>query len=284
MRALGLVGMLIFALPLFMMRLVIKQFMEHTRDHVQQLHEAHEELGKKHTALEHSYDATRTAITGMLRARDDETEGHSERVIALALALGKAVGLTPPELAALEIGAQLHDIGKVGVADAILHKPGPLTPEEWTEMRRHPLIGDELIRAIPFLVAALPVVRHHHERWDGSGYPDGLKGKEIPLSARIFALVDVYDALVSDRPYRRAMSHEAALAEIAKSSGSHFDPECVDIFMHLASDWAPRQAEIPLPLDEVGANALALRRRATDWHQRRGTLPDRVAPHTSRTI
>lgn len=275
----GITGVLTYALPVFMTRLVMKQYLDHTRESVEKLRDAHEELetahaelraaheelAQNHTALERAYGATRTAFSGMLRARDDETDGHSERVTSIAFAIGQELGLAPDALAALEMGAQLHDIGKVGVADAILFKPGKLTPEEWEEMRRHPVIGADLVAQIPFLHVALPVVRHHHERWDGTGYPDRLKGTEIPLAARIFAVADVYDALVSDRPYRLGMPPAEALAIIERDIGTHFDREIVELFLNLI-----RRGDLAnvsgLPRSEVTtAGTLAHRRRSSDW-------------------
>jgi HD-GYP domain-containing protein (c-di-GMP phosphodiesterase class II) len=278
-RQFGIEGALIFALPVFMMRLVMQQYLDHTRDSVEKLRAAHdelaeahenlrgvhEELAQNHTALERAYGATRLAFSGMLRARDDETDGHSERVTALALALGRALGLGPEALAAVEIGAQLHDIGKVGVADAILFKPGKLTPEEWEEMRRHPVIGAELVAQIPFLDAALPVVRHHHERWDGTGYPDRLQGEEIPLPARIFAVADVYDALVSDRPYRRGMTPAEAITIIERDAGTHFDRAVVEVFLELiATGELIGLSTLPFP-EPSNAGVITNRRRASDW-------------------
>lgn len=276
---LGLAGIVVFALPLFMMRLVTQQYLDRTRDGVEQLraahHElstthaelsaAHEELAQNHAALERAYGATRLAFSGMLQARDDETDGHSERVASLAVALGRGVGLAPDALAALEMGAQLHDIGKVGVADAILHKPGSLTPEEWVEMRRHPVLGGDLVAQIPFLNPALPVIRHHHERWDGTGYPDGLRGEDIPLAARIFAVADVYDALVSDRPYRRGMAPAEAIAIIEGDIGTHFDPAIVGLFLDLVDRGElGRVCAMPFP-ETSNLSNVAHRRRASDW-------------------
>jgi HD-GYP domain-containing protein (c-di-GMP phosphodiesterase class II) len=278
-RQYGVTGVLIYALPAFMMRLVTQQYIQHTSESVEKLRAAHEELemahedlraahgelAQNHEALERAYGATRTAFSGMLRARDDETDGHSERVTSIAFAIGQELGLAPDALAALEMGAQLHDIGKVGVADAILFKPGKLTPEEWAEMRRHPVIGAELIAQIPFLHVALPVVRHHHERWDGTGYPDGLKGEDIPLAARIFAVADVYDALVSDRPYRLGMPPSEALAIIERDADTHFDREVVEVFLSLIR--RGDLGNVPgLPHSDVTtAGNLAHRRRASDW-------------------
>ncbi|HEX5504422.1 MAG TPA: diguanylate cyclase [Thermomicrobiales bacterium] len=259
----GATGLLIFSVPAFMMRFAMKQFVDRTKEHVAALREAHSRLAATNQQLtasveelERSYNATLTAFSGMLDARDSETEGHSQRVVALALALGRTAGLGPQELAALEVGALLHDIGKVGVADAILRKPGPLSEQEWVEMRKHPEIGHRLTEEIPFLQPASPVVRHHHERWDGSGYPDRLRGEDIPFLARIFAVVDAFDAIVSDRPYRRGQSPARAVAEIRRGAGSQFDPLVAEALVTLArlEGWleADKLPERPFDAEPTG--------------------------------
>jgi HD-GYP domain-containing protein (c-di-GMP phosphodiesterase class II) len=169
-----------------------------------------------------------------LDLRDRETEGHSQRVAALSVRLAEMLGVSGDELIHLRHGALLHDIGKVGVPDHILHKAGPLTDEEWAIMRQHPVHAYRLLVSNQFLRAALPVPYCHHEKWDGSGYPRGLKGTEIPLAARIFAVADVWDALTSDRPYRPAWANERALAYIREQAGKHFDPAVVAAFLQLA--------------------------------------------------
>jgi putative nucleotidyltransferase with HDIG domain len=178
--------------------------------------------------LEITYDRTLTALMSALDARDRETEGHSTRVSRLACLLGEAVGLSGHQLKALERGALLHDIGKIGISDTILHKPGKLTSEEWRLMRIHPDIGARIVEGIPFLQETLPVIRYHHERWDGSGYPVGLKAEDIPIQARIFAVADVFDALTSNRTYREKSTAEEALAYLREHAGILFDPEIVE--------------------------------------------------------
>lgn len=183
--------------------------------------------------LEVSYQATLLALSAALDARDRETEGHSQRVTRWALAIGRQLNLSPLELTNLERGALLHDVGKIGISDNILLKAGPLTPEERAVMNQHPRLGYEMLKGISFLVDALPVVLYHQEMFDGTGYPSGLRGKDIPLSARIFAVADTYDAMTSMRPYRQPMSHRAAIQEIIAKSGSQFDPRVVDAFIQL---------------------------------------------------
>ncbi len=190
--------------------------------------------------------ATLTALHDLIVARDAGTGAHSERVRVYALALAHAHGMTEAETRDIEHGVVLHDIGKIGIPDSILLKPGPLTPDEWKVMRTHPEVGRRLVEHIPFLAGAVPIVYHHHERWDGHGYPEGLRGEQIPLGARIFAVADALDAMTVDRPYSRAVSFEAARDEIGRCAGTHFDPGVVSTFL-----------SIPLPVFEE------LRRRAS---------------------
>ncbi|WP_412029780.1 PAS domain S-box protein [Deinococcus yunweiensis] len=178
--------------------------------------------------------AYQETIEGWARAldlRDHETEGHSRRVTEQTVELCRALGVSSEHLVHVRRGALLHDIGKMGIADAILLKPGPLTDDEWVQMRRHPGYAVELLTPIQFLRPALDIPHHHHEKWDGSGYPAGLKGSAIPLTARAFAVVDVYDALTNDRPYRAAWPRERALAHLQAQAGTHFDPAVVQVFV-----------------------------------------------------
>ncbi|MBI4670053.1 MAG: GAF domain-containing protein [Chloroflexi bacterium] len=186
--------------------------------------------------LEESYQATLLALSAALDARDRETEGHSQRVTKLALAIGRKLDLSPEDLTSLERGALLHDVGKIGISDNILRKTGPFTVEERALMNLHPQLGYEMLKGVPFLQDALPVVLYHQEMWDGSGYPKGLHGAEIPLGARIFAVADTYDAMTSSRPYRDALSHHEAVMEILRCRGTQFDPLVVDAFLALFDD------------------------------------------------
>ncbi|MFZ5882607.1 MAG: HD domain-containing phosphohydrolase [Chloroflexota bacterium] len=191
------------------------------------------ELEAAYEELEKTYDQTLKALMSALDARDRETEGHSMRVSRLACLLGEKMGLNSEQLKALERGALLHDIGKIGISDAILHKPGQLTEDEWKIMRMHPEIGARIVERIPFLQESMAVVRYHHERWDGSGYPLGIKGTEIPIHARIFAVVDVFDALTSNRNYRKKSTPQEALQYLREQAGVLFDREIVEALAEL---------------------------------------------------
>jgi len=188
------------------------------------------------SSLERSYDITLEAMGDALDLRDAETQGHSRRVTAYAVALARAMHLTPAELKVVARGAFLHDIGKIAVPDAILRKPGKLTPEETRVMQQHCRHGYDIVRKIPFLEEAAGIVHAHHEAFDGSGYPGGLCGSEIPLGARIFSVADTLDAMTSDRPYRKSTSFPEALAEIEFRRGTQFDPAIVDVFLSLPID------------------------------------------------
>ena len=198
--------------------------------------EATRDLGAALAELQQTYQATLEALGSALATREIGTELHSRRVHAYSLALARAHRLPEPEMEALGRGVLLHDIGKIGISDAILLKPGPLTPEEWAMMRRHPEVGRQLLERIPFLRDAIPVVYHHHERWDGTGYPLGLAGPAIPLGARIFAVADAFDALTFDRPYSTAMPMVAARERIRAAAGTHFDPDVVATFLAMPLD------------------------------------------------
>jgi putative nucleotidyltransferase with HDIG domain len=202
------------------------------RHHLEQLITARTEmLQHSMRQLENSYDVTLEALGNALDLKDAETEGHSKRVTAYTLALGRAVGLAEPQLRVVGRGAFLHDIGKMAIPDAILRKPAKLTPEERAVMRTHTELGYQMIRKIPYLQEAAEIVYSHQEHFDGSGYPRGLRGEEIHIGARIFAVADTFDAITSNRPYRQANTMEAARKEILRCSGSQFDPSIVDVFV-----------------------------------------------------
>jgi putative nucleotidyltransferase with HDIG domain len=171
-----------------------------------------------------------------LQGRDAETYEHSKRVARFSLRLARELSLDRVEMRSLALGALLHDIGKIRVPDAILHKPGKLTPKQWRQMRNHPLYGQQILSGKQFLEGASRVVVQHHEKWDGSGYPWGLKGNEIDRNARIFAVADAFDAMTSDRVYRAGLTYEAAATELNQGAGTHFDPKAVEIFCSI-----PRQ-------------------------------------------
>ncbi|MFL6274094.1 MAG: HD domain-containing phosphohydrolase [Blastocatellia bacterium] len=208
---------------------------QHLQDLVQvrtnELTAANANLNQALEKLFLNYRATLRALATALEARDVETKGHSDRVVSFSLELGRKLGLSQSELIALEQGALLHDIGKIGVRDSILLKRGPLTADEWVEMREHINHGLRIISGIDFLKGAAPVVGQHHEKYNGSGYPNRLSGEQIHINARIFAVADAVDAITSDRPYHQARSFEAAVEELLRCAGTHFDPEIVKVFM-----------------------------------------------------
>ena len=192
-----------------------------------------EGLQRSNLELALAYDATIEGWSHALEMRDKETQWHTRRVTEMTVNLARTFGMSEADLAQVRWGALLHDIGKMGVPDEILHKPGPLTAEEWVVMKKHPTYAYEMLAPIHYLRLALDIPYCHHERWDGTGYPNGLKGTQIPLVARIFAVVDVWDSLTSDRPYRVAWTEKKAREHIRTSSGTHFDPQVVDAFMQI---------------------------------------------------
>ncbi len=196
-----------------------------------------QDLQRSNLELEMAYETTLEGWARALELRDNQTIGHSRRVTDMTILLAQSLGVEDEEeLTHIRRGALLHDIGKMGVPDELLLKPGPLTPEESKIMAQHPVYAYEMLSIIPYLIPALDIPYYHHERWDGTGYPLQLKGEQIPLGARIFAVVDVWDALISDRPYRPAWSIEDATIHIRKQSNTHFDPQVVEAFLHLVED------------------------------------------------
>jgi response regulator RpfG family c-di-GMP phosphodiesterase len=222
------------------------------------------ELDRALRSLGDAYRTTLRALTAALEARDSETHGHSERVVNFSLRLGREMGLDAEQMRSLEFGSLLHDIGKIGVPDAILRKPAALDEREWVRMREHPLHGQRILRGIEFLEGAARVVAQHHEKWDGSGYPLGLRDEEIDQNARIFAVADAFDAITSDRVYRRGRSYEEAATELDDFAGRQFDPTVVEAFHRVPrAEW-----------DEI-------RRRSLELHEQRATARrvERVAEH-----
>lgn len=218
---------------------VARQNEQRLADYALRLKNSDDGLSRALAELDSNYNSILGALTAALEARNVETRGHSERVVTYSLRLGRELGLDESELKALELGALLHDIGKIGVEDRILLKPAGLTTDEWVEMRRHTEKGAQIIEGIPALRPALPVITQHHERWDGSGYPSGLAGEQIDIKARIFSVADAVDAITSDRPYDKARSFEEACRELRLGAGTQFDPIVVEAFCRVPlGEWA----------------------------------------------
>jgi len=242
---LGIAAIMVMALPLLQSRFSIAQFIERTRENVMRLERSNEQLQHAYIEIRDMSEELRDAYTGTLESlvtaldvRDQETRGHSVRVAQHSLDMARMLGIKEEdELLTVYRGALMHDVGKIGVPDAILLKPAKLTEEEWEFMRRHPALGYRILAQVPYLRPAAKIVLAHHERWDGDGYPRRLKGEDIPLGARIFAICDTYDAIISDRPYRKGQSPDAALAEILRCAGTQFDPKVVEAFEAAFPRW-----------------------------------------------
>jgi len=215
-------------------RRLILENRDYQRHLERRVEESTRQLSQAFQELQQTYRTTLEALGSALDTRDIETQAHSHRVWGYAVLLTRDLGVKGQELTNIEHGVLLHDIGKIGIPDRILLKPGPLTEEEWREMKRHPEIGRRLLSRIKFLEGAIPTVYHHHERYDGSGYPVGLKGEEIPLGARIFSVVDAFDAMTFDRPYSKAIPLDSAFTEIKRCIGTHFDPKVAEAFLGLS--------------------------------------------------
>ena len=226
-----------FALaPVVALQAFIIVLARRTRLHEEQRSQLLERLREEGIRVQRSYDATLIALTHALDARDKETEGHSRRVVEYTRMVAVRLGIDGDDLKLVCHGALLHDIGKIGVPDAILHKPGPLTEAEWQVMRRHPEIGALMVEEVDYLAEARRIILHHHERWDGRGYPLGLRGRQITVGARAFAVADTFDAITQDRPYRRGRSFDEACEEILHHRGTQFDPDAVDAFLAIPED------------------------------------------------
>jgi HD-GYP domain-containing protein (c-di-GMP phosphodiesterase class II) len=191
----------------------------------------HEQTRKNAAELAEAYETTLEGWAQALELREHETAGHCKRVIKYTVALAKYFGYSGADLVNIKRGASLHDIGKMGIPDNILLKKGPLTAREWEVMRKHPVYAQRFLSKIPYLVPAIEIPYHHHEKWDGTGYPNGLKGADIPLPARIFSVIDVWDALLSNRPYRKAWPPDQVIEYLKEQSGKQFDPEVVNAFL-----------------------------------------------------
>ncbi len=240
---------------------VVKRALEHHElivakqryeDHLEELVEQRTaELDRALNSLEDAYRSTLRALTSALETRDSETHGHSERVVTYSLRLGREYGLPSEKMKALEFGSLLHDIGKIGVPDSILRKPGKLTEDEWVKMREHPVHGQQILRGIEFLEGAARVVAQHHEKWDGSGYPLGLREEDVDVCARIFAVADAFDAITSDRVYRRGKSYQEAAQELDDWAGRQFDPKVVEAFHRVPQeDWDELHRRSLLPKED----------------------------------
>ncbi|MCK9520684.1 MAG: HD-GYP domain-containing protein [Dehalococcoidia bacterium] len=249
-HVLGIAGLAILAIPLLLARYSMKQVLDQTRDNVlrlersnQQLQGAYLEIRTMSDELSRAYTGTLESLVAALDVRDQETRGHSVRVATHSLDIARMLGIKDEqELATIYRGALMHDVGKIGVPDAILLKPSKLTDEEWEFMRRHPAMGYRILAQVPYLRPTAKIVLAHHERWDGDGYPRRLKGEDIPLGARIFAICDTYDAIISDRPYRKGQEPDAAFQEILRCAGSQFDPRVVEAFEAAFPRW--REEEV----------------------------------------
>jgi putative nucleotidyltransferase with HDIG domain len=251
--SLGLFGIVAFLTPALAMRLAMKQYVDKTAENVEKLQQqnsallaANIQIRQVSNELQISYDGTLEALVNALDARDQETKGHSLRVSRYMMDIAKELGVKEgtQEWLDMQRGSLLHDVGKIGITDNILLKPGKLTDEEWELMRKHPEIGYNMLRQVQFLQGAAEIILCHHERWDGKGYPHGLHEEEIPIGARIFPVVDTFDSMTSDRPYRKAKTTMEAMNEILLYSGTQFDPLVVEAFLDIYDTWVKAREEL----------------------------------------
>jgi hypothetical protein len=255
-KRVGIAGVIAFALPPLLTMLSVRLYLTRTREAVERLRDANAELVAANERLSAMTEQIRkthrdtiAALSRSMEAKDLYTGGHTERVAVIAVALAEQLGFTGEELAAIEIAALLHDIGKIGIPEHILHKPGPLDDDEWAVMRQHPLMSDSILSTVELHPFVREAARWSHERLDGGGYPDGLSGDEIPLPARIVLVADAFDAITTDRPYRRGQSTAVALAEIGRNAGTQFCPLVVAALERAASE-----REDVFPVGELAAS------------------------------
>ena len=216
--------LILYFLLIRIIRNASKTLVEQNQNLIQQKYE----LENAYDKLQHTYRDTVIALSRAVDARDPYTAGHSERVAAISSKIAKKLGVAKKEVEQIELAAQFHDIGKIGVPDNILLKPGKLTEMEFNVIKEHPGIGTNILSNIEFLKDTLPIILHHHENYDGRGYPYGISGTEIPVGSRIISIADTYDAMTSDRPYRKALSHEEAIREIVRCKGTQLDAEIIE--------------------------------------------------------
>ena len=238
----------------------LRQALKRQNEHLEELvNQRTQQLQLALKQIESTYDETLHALGGALDLRDNATAGHSERVTRYSVEIAKVLGCTGEELRNIALGSFLHDFGKIGISDVVLHKPGKLTSEETEIMRQHVRFGYDMVSGISFLSGAAQILLAHHEHYDGTGYPRGLAGSQIPIGARIFAISDTLDSMTSDRPYRNALSFKDARKEIVRCSGSQFDPDVVDAFLSIPEDAWQRMRVETLSLSSVGKAAEDMR-------------------------
>jgi putative nucleotidyltransferase with HDIG domain len=238
-QSMGLFGAMVFVLPLGIAWYSFKLYMTKStevRARVDELQDTNQKLERTNQRLEESHLSVIGALLGSLQAKDRYTEGHSAATMFHAVAVARKLGLGPDEIAAVQLGALFHDIGKIGIPDGILRKPERLTEEEWIEMKLHPLIGANLLAHVPNLERVRPIVLAHHERYDGTGYPNGTSGNDIPLAAQIIAVADAFEAMTSTRPYRQALTREAAVRELRAVAGHQLNPVVVEVFIGILGE------------------------------------------------
>ena len=229
----GVLGLATFAIPPVLLAFSMRQYLDRTRESVEEVRRVNEQLEASKVRVHRTYLGTIAALSRSIEAKDEYSGGHVERVRVLAVALARTLGYRGDDLEAIEVGALLHDIGKIGVPERILNKPGPLTDEEWAEMKQYPVTSDHILSGIEMHPFVRQIVRSSHERIDGKGYPDGLEGEDIPLPARIVLVADAFDALASDRPYRPGRPVAEAMEELRAHVGTQFCPNVLAALEHV---------------------------------------------------